>query len=277
MSVVTIRPMLPDDVDPAADAVLRGGWGDRRAFFAFAASHPGCQPLVAEDGGQIAGTAVGTVNGPAGWVGAVYVDPASRGRGLGARLTDAVIDGLEGAGCRSIVLVATAEGRRIYERRGFVEETRYRTVEADGTAAPPDPAIRPFRAEDLDAMLVLDRHATGEDRGHLLRAFATPTSARCLEDGAGALLGFVVRAPWGGGATVAPNPRDAMRILSARRGSASPGKRVRAGVLASNDEGFARLIAAGWSEAWSAPRMQRGEPLDWHPEALWGQFNHAIG
>ena len=37
------------------------------------------------------------------------------------------------------------------------------------------------------------------------------------------------------------------------------------------------LLADGWTEAWEGPRLIRGEPLDWHPEAIWGQFNHAMG
>jgi len=38
-----------------------------------------------------------------------------------------------------------------------------------------------------------------------------------------------------------------------------------------------RLRAAGWLEEPGGVRMIRGEPLDWHPEAIWGQFNGALG
>jgi hypothetical protein len=37
------------------------------------------------------------------------------------------------------------------------------------------------------------------------------------------------------------------------------------------------LLADGWTAAWEGPRLVRGEPLDWHPEAIWGQFHHAMG
>jgi hypothetical protein len=118
---------------------------------------------------------------------------------------------------------------------------------------------------------------TGEDRAHLLRAFADETSTRCLEDDAARLRGFVVRAPWGGGATIAPDAEDALHLLEARRAAAGPERKIRAGVLAHNEVGFQRLMEAGWTEAWDAPRMHRGEPLAWRPEGIWGQFNHAIG
>src|SRR5919109_4279742 len=102
-----IRPMTPDDVEVAASTVLRGGWGDRRLFFGFAAGHDHCRPFVAVSDGEILGTAVGTINGRVGWIGAVFVAESARGQGLGGALTDAAIDALESADCETLVLVAT--------------------------------------------------------------------------------------------------------------------------------------------------------------------------
>jgi hypothetical protein len=93
----------------------------------------------------------------------------------------------------------------------------------------------------------------------------------------GSLGGFVVRAPWGGGATIAPDADDALAILHARRLAAGPDKRVRAGLIDSNRVGLERLLAAGWVDAWQAPRMVRGRMPQWQPAAIWGQFDHAIG
>ena len=93
----------------------------------------------------------------------------------------------------------------------------------------------------------------------------------------GSIGGFVIRAPWGGGATIAPDPADAATILQARRVAAGPNKRVRAGLLADNVLGVEMLLADGWTEAWTGPRLVRGETLDWRPDAIWGQFNHAMG
>jgi len=42
----------------------------------------------------------------------------------------------------------------------------------------------------------------------------------------GEVRGFVIRAPWGGGATVAPDPMDAMRILRARRRASADPKAI---------------------------------------------------
>ncbi len=278
MPLPTIRPMTPTDVDATADAILRSGWGDRRIKMAFVAGHPPCRPFVAEANGEIVGTGVTTINGPVAWIGTIWVDPAWRGHGLGKALTRATIEAGEAAGCRALVLVATDAGRPLYERFGFEVQTHYRILEARGLGqGESDPRVRPFWPSDLAGMAALDTTATGEDRAHLLGAFAAPETTRCLERVDGRLGGYVLRAPWGGGATIAPDPDDAVAILHARRLASTPDKRVRAGLLAINEVGIERLLAAGWVDAWGAPRMIRGEMPAWQPNAIWGQFDHAVG
>jgi GNAT superfamily N-acetyltransferase len=274
--------MTPADIDPATGAILADDWGDRRTWFEFAVAHPQSRVIVAEDDERaIVGTAVATINGPVGWIGTIWVASPSRGHGLGRALTAAVIEAAESAGCRTLVLVATEAGRPLYERFGFAVHTWYRTMEAPGMVAPAGEdqlrAVRSFRPDDLAGMAALDRTATGEDRRHLLAAFATPATTKVVPDGSGAPSGFVIRAPWGGGATIAQEPADAMAILRARRLAAGPDGRVRAGILVENEAGAALLAADGWTDVWHAPRLIRGEPLDWRPERIWGQFNHALG
>ena len=273
--------MTPADVERTAEAMLREGWGDRRVKMRFVAGHPQCAPLIAEADGAIVGTGVATFNGPVAWIGTIWVDPDWRRRGLGRALTVATLEAAEAAGCRAFVLVATKVGQPLYEALGFEVQTWYRIVEAPGLApgptTEPRPPARRFRPSDLAAMAALDRAATGEERGHLLAAFASAETTLCVERDDGSLGGFVVRAPWGGGATIAPDPDDAMAVLTARRLAAGPERRVRAGLLADNVAGLARLADAGWVDVWQAPRMLRGPMPDWNPGAIWGQFDHAVG
>jgi predicted N-acetyltransferase YhbS len=278
MQLPLIRPMTPGDVDSIVAGFLREGWGDRRSTLDFVAVHRASRPFVAVANGDVVGTGVASVNGSVGWIGTVWVDPAWRRRGLGMALTQATIDAAEAAGCRTLVLVATAAGRRLYERIGFTVQSTYRILEASGTASGViDPRIRPFHKADLAAMGRLANLATGEDRTHLLRAFATPQTARCLDHPDGSLGGFTVRAPWGGGHTIAPGLADGIAILESRRAVRGPNERVRAGLVEENETGLERLLEAGWTDAWRAPRMIRGEALNWQPTFIWGQFNFAMG
>lgn len=280
-----LRAMTAADIDPVSVAILADDWGDRRSWFTFAVGHPGCRVVAADDGaGRVVGTGVTTINGNAAWIGTIWVAAAARGRGLGRALTEATIEAAEAAGCRTLILVATDAGRPLYERLGFTVRAWYRTMEAPGRGRGDGPAvglsgtsIRPYRATDLPALAHLDAAATGEDRAHLLAALATPEGTRVAVGADDRPQGFLVRPPWGGGATIAPDPDVAMAILEARRDVYPVDRKVRGGVLDRNDRGLARLDAAGWTEAWRAPRMERGAPLDWDPGAIWGQFNHALG
>lgn len=286
MADPTIRPMTNADIQPAAALLERGDWGPyaaRLAFFDFAVRHANADPIVAAVDGQLVGTGVGTANGRVGWVGTIFVDRSQRGRGLGRALTEAVIERLDARGCTTLLLVATELGRPVYTRLGFAEHGWYQTFEADGLAAgaqAADPAIGPLSSDHLPAMAELDALATGEDRSLLLAdvlAAAGSEPGWALAGASGGLGAFLVRPPWGGGATIARSVANAMALLEHRRRLAGPERRVRAGVLAANADGAAGLRAAGWSEGWRAIRMIRGEPLSWRPEMIWGQFSFALG
>ncbi len=209
MQLPVIRPMTHADVDPIVALFLRQDWGDRRLYLEFVIDHPESQPFVAEADGVVVGTGVIGINGPVGWIGTIFVDPAWRRRGLGLELTRTTIEAADAAGCRTLVLVATAPAGRCTS--GSASRSRRPTGSSRRPACRSttavDPRIRPFEPRDLAAMAALDATATGEDRAHLLGAFASGETARVLDAGDGVLDGFVVRAPWGGGATIAPGSR----------------------------------------------------------------------
>jgi hypothetical protein len=49
------------------------------------------------------------------------------------------------------------------------------------------------------------------------------------------------------------------------------------GIFEDTAAGRARLAEAGWTERQGGPRLIRGEPLDWRPDWIYGQFTGAIG
>lgn len=280
--------MAPTDVPAATRALFEDNWGDRHVWFDFATTQAACRAFVADVDGRVVGTAVGTENGSVGWIGTIWVDPMSRRAGIGRALTEAVIEALDSDGCRTLVLVATDQGLPMYERMGFEHQARYQILEIGGL---PDPAssdgswtdapghVTAFAATDAPDLIRLDRAATGEDRAHAIERFANPESTKVLRY-AGELVAFVIRAPWGGGATIASSEPSALRILGARRVAAGPSGRVRVGVVVAPDGDplrLARLAAIGLQPVWSAPRLVRGDPLVWRPDSIWGQFNHAMG
>jgi predicted N-acetyltransferase YhbS len=269
--------MLASDIAPATQVILDGGWGDRTPFFEWAVRQQGCSPLVAEEDGRVVGTGVATANGRVGWVGAIFVAVDRRRNGVGSALSAAVVEELERLGCVTQVLIATDEGRPIYERLGFAMQTRYVRMTAPSEPPPADDGmVRPYAPADFDAIAALDRAATGEDRAALLVAFADPATARIVTRPDGSVGGFLVRAPWGGRALVAADPDLALSLLDWRRRTTTD-RQITIGVLKENATGRARLAAAGWTRGVGGPRLLRGEPLDWRPEMIYGQFGGALG
>jgi GNAT superfamily N-acetyltransferase len=280
-TATTIRPMRASDVAPAADAIRRGDFGEREQFLAWSLDQPTIAPFVAVDGREVVATGIASAHGPVGWVGVIFVAPDRRGSGLGRAITRRVIEELEARGCRSQVLIASPMGRPIYEREGFAElgrQVRFTAEPLDGGAGPfVAERLRSFRADDLDLVLELDRLATGEDRSVVLRVLVDAASTWVTVDAADRPTGYFLRPPWRGGAVIAPDPDDALVLLELRRHLTSAHGHAGAGVLASNETGRARLRAAGWHEEVANVRMLRGEPLDWDPNAIWGQLNGALG
>jgi predicted N-acetyltransferase YhbS len=268
--------MTPADVAPAAE-MIRTEWNDRTVFLRWALDYAPSHLFVAEDQGRIVGTGIATAHGAVGWVGTIFVAADQRGEGLGGRLTRTVIDDLERRGCRTLILIATDAGRPLYERLGFDLQVQHVRFTAPGL--PPqetDDGIRPFEPSMLPDMVALDRLATAEDRSILVERLANAATADVVID-EGSVRGFVIRAPWGGVSLMAPDPDVAIRLLDWRRRQVSPDHPVFAGLPDSDPERTSRLLNLGWTLAGAGARMIRGEPLDWHPDWIWGHYNGALG
>jgi ribosomal protein S18 acetylase RimI-like enzyme len=282
-----IRSARPQDLARLGPIYEQSGFGARLAgVVGFARARLDGEVVVAEASDELAGVAAGAVFAGTGWVGGVAVVPAHRRAGLGGALTEAVIVHLEARGVTTVLLHATALGRPVYERLGFVPETAYVTLTGptlarvpdrpgDHPGGPPDPpgppaGIRVGRAADLEAVLAIDRAATGEDRRRLLTALWPAGGLVAAADGRP--LGYHLASPWrSGGATVAADLRAGLALLDAVR--AVPGDEVSLSVPAANTAAVEALRSAGFAERYRTVRMYRGPRVVWDPAALFAAHN----
>jgi GNAT superfamily N-acetyltransferase len=268
----TLRSARPDDLAWLGPLYEQSGFGARLAgVVGFARARLDGEVVVAEAGGELVGVAAGAVFTGTGWVGGVAVVPGHRRAGLGGALTEAIVEFLEGRGVTTVLLHATALGRPVYERLGFVPEAAYLTL--TGPTRPPspgDPSLRAGRQSDLAAVLALDLAATGEDRRRLLTAL-WPTGG-LVAAGNGRLLGYHLASPWRpGGAVIATDPEAGLVLLDAVR--VAPGDEVGISVPAANTPAVQSLESAGFSERYRTVRMHRGPRVPWNPAALFGAHN----
>jgi ribosomal protein S18 acetylase RimI-like enzyme len=279
-----IRPAGPGDLARLGPLYEQSGFGARLAgVVGFARARLDGEVVVAEAGGELVGVAAGAVfggthgtggsgaTGGTGWVGGVAVVPAHRRVGLGGALTEAIVEFLEGRAVATVLLHATALGRPVYERLGFVPETAYVTLSGPTLArAATGAMVRAGRAADLEAVLALDRAATGEDRRRLLTALWPTGGLVAAVDGR--TLGYHLASPWRpGGATIAADSGTGLTLLDAVR--VAPGDEVAISVPAANAAAVGWLESAGFTERYRTIRMHRGPRVAWDPAALFAAHN----
>ncbi|KQT61748.1 MULTISPECIES: GNAT family N-acetyltransferase [unclassified Aureimonas] len=189
-------------LDAAVDLSRAEGWPHRREDWALVLSLS--RGTVALEGGRVVGTALATPFGEAGaTVNMVIVDKSMRGRGLGRRLMAFAIEAAGGRSCR---LVATEDGRPLYEKLGFAATGEIRQHQGP-VSAPARPALSAdidFADETVAAELAaLDAQATGLDRSALFARLAREGRFAVLRE-AGRIEGFAVLRPFGRGEVAGP-------------------------------------------------------------------------
>ncbi|RWN50113.1 GNAT family N-acetyltransferase [Mesorhizobium sp.] len=186
MSVSTIAIKQLEEKHLAAAQILSTAvkWPHRRQEWKFALSLG--RGLAAMDGDSLVGT---TIWYPFGRqyarFGMVVVSPSIQRRGIGRLLMESA---LRDAGDRTILLNASEEGRRLYEKLGFKPigaVRQHETANAVPASAPPPEGAR-FRSVeeiDLDAVIALDEQAAGFRRSGMLRALKEISKGLILEQG----------------------------------------------------------------------------------------------
>jgi GNAT superfamily N-acetyltransferase len=284
VSGVTIRPAVAGDYDQLGGMFARAELGGptMAGQLAFVQRRLGGAAFVADAGGQLVGASAAVAFGASGWIGGVAVLPEWRRGGLGRALTAEAVRWLDDAGTGTVSLHATALGRPVYERLGFIADGRWLRLTTAAMAATRPPArVRAGRPEDLDAVLVLDRVATGTDRSRLLRAVWGSGCLVAVDDG-GLVCGFHApktpspdghrgwRPAGEPGATVAAGARAGAALLAAWQ---RPGGRASVVLPEANVAGRGALQALGYRVTAATVMMRRGPARVSLPERIFGGFN----
>lgn len=264
-----IRELQPEEIEKISE-LQPTDWSDIIPFFHTYLQLSDCFPFVASNGEQLIGLANVAIHGTIGWVGHVIISPDFQRRGIGHRLVSNLIEFMEAKGVKSIVLIASKQGKPLYEKFGFRTITSYITYERKQIAPPADRSqLRMALAADAAAIYAIDLGITGEDRSSLLQAHLEQTWV--YEDEAG-IQGIYVPT-LGYGPILAETEQAGTTLLQFKQSFSER----RTAVPAENQAARSFLQQHGFSEANVLTRMIRGEDIKWYPEKIYGQIHGSFG
>ncbi|SFE35474.1 GNAT family N-acetyltransferase [Paracidovorax wautersii] len=261
---VVLRPMTAADLEAthALSAELR--WPHRLADWEQMFAH--AEGVIAERDGQVIATAQRWRWGRShATIGLVIVTPACQGRRVGHRLMSALLDGLED---HTVLLHATAEGRGLYERLGFVRTGELR--QHQGVALPTPlialPAgcrLRPAGLNEAAALRRLDAEARGMPRDALIDDLLSTSDACVVLDHDGEQRGFAMLRRFGRGHAIGPvvaPDAESAKALIAHLAGMNAGRFTRIDI--DWDSGLAEwLESIGLLRVDAPTTMVRGTPL----------------
>jgi GNAT superfamily N-acetyltransferase len=246
----------------------------------------GC--FLAEVDGEPVGTVTNCVFDSIGWIAMLLVDEALRGRGIGTRLVKHALAYLDARGVRSARLDATPRGRPIYQKLGFVAE--YQLARWEGAAPGGGSAanrctdhasVCPVTADRLDALIELDRQATGTQRRRLIaRLHQERPEAMLRVEADDRIAGYVTFRDGSNAAQIGPGV-----ALSEAAGCAlgdaalarCAGLGVFVDVPVDNGPAMQWAESRGLTVQRQFTRMRRGEPILDHPTQIWASSGPEKG
>lgn len=264
---VLLRPMTSADLPHAHALSAELRWPHRPVDWEQAFAH--AQGLVAERDGVIIATALRWLWGERhGTIGLVIVTPACQGRRIGHRLVSALLEGLDDC---SVMLQATADGRGLYERLGFVRVGEIRqhqgvALSAPLIALPAGWRLRPAGDKDVPQLHRLDEQARGMPRHALIDDLLAQSDACVALDQDGEQRGFAMLRRFGRGhiigPVIAPDAQGAKALIAHLAGM-NAGHFTRVDI--DFDSGLTEWVESiGLLRVDAATTMLRGTPLVQH-------------
>ncbi len=195
---IAARPLRESDVSAALALSQEAGWNQIAADWRIFLELGHVIGLTREDGRLVATAATLPHGHEFGWISMVLVTASERRQGLARWLLRRCVDDLITQKLVP-VLDATPAGRAVYVGLGFQDCWTMRRLVARSVRPPSGNTlqhgliIRPIRNEDWPAIIALDVHVFGADRGGLLRRLGQrlPAAALLAERG-GRIVGYLL-------------------------------------------------------------------------------------
>ena len=275
------RPMTAADVPLGMHLKGQAGWNQTEADWHRFLHLQGDGCLVVERCGEAVATVAVFHFDAVAWIAMVLVEQSARHQGIGTALVEHAVHAARRRGARSVRLDATALGRPIYEKLGFVAEYELIRYQIDRLDMLPDDVGEAATATEFDAVADLDRRVTATNRRRLLAALHAerPELTRVVQ-GAGALRGYLMVRPGSRARQVGPAvavDEAAGAALFAAGFAPCSGHPVFVDVPTANRAAVRWVATRGLAEQRRFTRMVLGDPLPDRPEQIWASSGPEKG
>lgn len=279
--MLRIRTMTENDLSPAMRLKDQAGWNQTEADWRRLLDMEPAGCFVAEWDGRPIGTTITCILGSVAWIAMVLVDPDFRGRGIGKALMIHALEFLDIQAVPSIRLDATALGKPLYEKLGFVVEYGLARFEGIPQEAPqPARKVDTAGREDWPLVFRLDQEITGADRSKFLsRLFSEQQEAIGVVRSAESLVGFVAARPGTRAWQIGPclGGRRVGSILLADAFRRFVETYVFVDVPVQNQAGIDLAKRAGLTIQRHLIRMRRGPAVAERTDHIWASSGPELG
>lgn len=223
--------------------------------------------FVFDEGGPL-GFVTSVTYGRTGVLGHLIVAEEGRGRKMGDSLVRAAVDYMSGRGVESMLLLATQEAVRLYQRHGFEVRGEIACMHSeldDRYDRTPSPSCTTLLESDLDEVVEIDARLFGDHRERLMRIlyYEAPQNAFKIER-SGRIEGYILARPDHVGYNLGPwvclteDPADASALFRTALSSIGNGI-LYSGSFSENRAALDIMDALPRVRQWRIPLMIRGE------------------
>lgn len=264
-----IQPLTQNDIPFVPDLLPKGWEGEVSTIESYIKS-PFAFPVKASIDNKMVGIGTAIVYGETAWLAHIIVHPEYRNKGIGKRLTEALVETSFSKGSETIFLSATELGVPVYKNLGFEIETEYLIYKSEAKIEPFELSekIIPNQSNFNNQIMDLDYKISGEDRQVLLEPNLSGAYIY-LDDQK--VSGFYLP-DLGDGLIVASTVTAGIELMKLR--------------LNTNDEAsFPKdnlpatkfILQHPFREVRKEKRMRLGKPRPWQPEGIFNRIGGNLG
>lgn len=245
-------------------------WGDITPAFQFYTTSEFCFPLKVIINNKIIGIGSAIIHKDVAWLGQIIVHQDFRNKGIGKKISQALVDLSKTLHCKTIYLIATDLGAPVYESIGFKTETQYLFFKEikTGSQFSTSQFIKPFEEKYKEQVIAMDKRISGEDRlCHLEQHFS---KGYIFKEGGKA--GGYFLPTFGEGLIIANNPKAGIELMKFRFEN-----KQNAILPVDNCDAINFLHDNNIKEYRSAKRMRLGAERVWQPTNIYNRIGGNLG